>query len=434
MRTRPRTRFVLVSLPLAACIAVVACSDDPAPPPAGTVGGSPGAQAGSGGTVPGAGGTTTAGGAGSSGAGAAGAAGDPAAGAAGVGASGAAGDPGAGAGGVGVAGAAGDPGAGAAGVGGAMLGGAGGQAGATGGQTAGSSGSAGQTAGGASGVGGSAGTGAGGTAGGAAGSGGAAAAKPQGIVEVAQVSRTYFDQPWISSRASAVFRPASPVEPTKTCTTKAEGPCAVERCVSAGNGGAGGGQAQPYLDAGNIETENLSKPVVLSFDNAKTGYAGYDGGSSLLWAGGEMVTIKAKGGKDVGAFSTELKAPKELTIGPVPAGEGFLGSNYAVNTDVPFEVSWNDTANADVEVIITSASEDKTISAVLSCRFDPTTSPRSVPTTLLAELVKTNTGSLLIGAVSRAVVPVGGTDVEVRLVFASASGGAEISGTGKPSP
>lgn len=256
-------------------------------------------------------------------------------------------------------------------------------------------------------------------------------AKHRGIVELAQVSRTVSGKTYASSEASAVFQPAGPPDPKKTCITKTEGPCRVERCVGSGGASAPSG---PYLDAGNIEGANFSKPFTLSFDNAKTGYALYEDASNALWIGGEMVTVAAKGGKDIAAFSTELKAPKGLTVGALPPGLGFLGTAYAVNKDKPYEVSWNDTANADVEVTIASASEDTKVSAVVTCRFDPATSPRSVPTSILAELVTSDSGTLRIGAVSRAVAPVNDAEVEVRLNFTAVRGVAEVSGTGAPSP
>jgi hypothetical protein len=201
--------------------------------------------------------------------------------------------------------------------------------------------------------------------------------------------------------------------------------------------GAGGAPAAPYLDAGTISTAGMNKAVSFTFDNSKTGYAPFSNGSTTLWSGGETVSVTSPGGTGVEAFTAQVKAPKKLTVltpAAKPNNFPFANEPYLVDRDRPYQVSWNDTANADVEVVISSTSADKTKTAQVSCRFAPEASPSYVPRELLGDLIQGGTSKLSIAALNKTSVALAAADVSVRLGWGTRFGPVTLTGVGNVAP
>ena len=112
------------------------------------------------------------------------------------------------------------------------------------------------------------------------------------------------------------------------------------------------------------------------------------GGVSDLFAGGEAMTLSAEAGTAVPAFSFAFTAPPPATLS-APAWVNHPTA-MTVSTAADMTVTWSPVANAELVVVVLSASNpdgnDYRISITLECSFPMAAGTASVPAALLQAL------------------------------------------------
>lgn len=279
---------------------------------------------------------------------------------------------------------------------------------------------------------------AGGEGGASAGAGGVSLPRKVGTVELAQLRRTIGLGGGMVAVGQAVFLLPPTPDPTRSCSLRVEGPCSLLTCsfsgsASGGTSGGAGPSAPPFLDAGSISASGAKKPVALEFVDATTGYGVYDDGGGPLWTGGDLIGVEGQGGPDVGAFAVQLEAPDDLVSNAFVATAFMV---FAVDRDVPLPVAWSGGGGAStaIELVMSSRSADDASSATIACRFDPGSSPREVPSSLLGHLIEGGDTSLSMISVNHAQLALEDVDVDVRLVSRGLTGKMLLSGIGHVGP
>jgi hypothetical protein len=298
-----------------------------------------------------------------------------------------------------------------AGVGGSS--GAGTVAGATGGGTAGASSGVGGTSAGTAGQGSAGLIGEAGSAGasGDAGAGGEGPVLPTrggGQVTVAVIANRHQTSQFTQTTAS-FWDPSLPAP--SSCTRETFGPCTVSTCPVASSSDPAPPSKNP--DAGQITLE--STPVSYSKDLYPDGRGAYAGDvvTTLLWAGGEALSVKAEGG-EVPAFELTTAAPLPLVVEradlPPDTEDGFLP--YDATQDLVLEFS-NGKPGVSIQVSGSSGFGNDATSTNMYCFFDSAPGTLTISSAALAALATMYSPVIYLYTLGRTDVSVGNYDVAV---------------------
>ncbi|MBW2528799.1 MAG: hypothetical protein JRI23_31780, partial [Deltaproteobacteria bacterium] len=222
------------------------------------------------------------------------------------------------------------------------------------------------------------------------------------------------------SGVTALFTHTDPAAAT-SCSDTTDGDCVITQCsAGAGGGGTGGsGAVTQWPDAGTLHVSGGERSVDM-VPQADGSYAA-DADLSLLFTGGQTITIAADGG-DVPAFSEQLTAPALITV----TAPDFTGGAVTIPTSNPLTVTW--TGGSSDEVHLRLSGNDGTNSASVLCTYTASAGTGTVSAAALGNLTSYGTGAISIATDASTTIDVSGWQV---LLWLNSPGATSSSPNGR---
>jgi hypothetical protein len=177
------------------------------------------------------------------------------------------------------------------------------------------------------------------------------------------------------------------------CTLNRVAPCDVFECTTS-TVDAG---ALTYASAGDVSITGGTQSVTVS--PGSNGSYTFKNTTTVLWNGGETLTMRASGG-EVPAFSGTVRAPTTATI-TVPSAPP-AGQSLVINR-ASFGISWSGGSGSMVYLQL-GRSSSSTQSVMLQCVFDGSAGSASIPPAAMAYITPGSSGYL--AAYTRNTTPV----------------------------
>lgn len=207
--------------------------------------------------------------------------------------------------------------------------------------------------------------------------------------------------PTTSSTATA----AMTAQADNTCVVDTCGACTVTQC-----------SLDPFMfpppkNAGSISLTGGVRDVTLNvLGDGTYDWAATYSTTSLLFGGGETITIDAAGSADIPAFTHALVAPSTLQLVSPDL------SNPTVSKATDLALTWTGASTGEAVVsITTNVGGSPVIATSLSCRFAVAAGTGVVPADLLQRLSDTSEGLFQFATISNVHLQPGGWDLDVGL-------------------
>ncbi len=227
-----------------------------------------------------------------------------------------------------------------------------------------------------------------------------------------------------SYSATAAFTDATGVtvpNAMANCTITQEGGCSVHVCSASGAdaGPEGDAGTAKVVGAGNINITGGKEPVALAANSDGT-YPEVSSQTSLLWSGGEAITIAAAGDNTgVGTFTAALQAPSFISL----SAPAFDHGHATIDRSKDLQLTWSAEGTPTGNVIFQL--EDPTGSIGAECTFAASAGQGSIGASTLAKFT-TSDGVLSLHTESKTVQQVGDYKITSQLLTTFAPSGGSV--------